>query len=983
MNAGRTRTLLGLSLLVILVLGALLWLLFPATGKPSTATSRRSRMGPSNAETLTTTTPPASRSAIDTARVYAYDVPASLPSDPLFVGSLGGVRGRFVDLDGTPVAGLQVTIWQTEPERRVREADGAWVGYEWESATADTGRDGVFNIHGLAPCLPLQLSVRRGGSNGLSEDIREISAPSAETLDLGDIVLPRGHDLIGRVLDPAGEALANALVQVTNPREDSVYNEYIDPIFSPTGLCIEAYEDFGLVHPPQPQGMPYAPRFVEVLTDADGRFRSHDLPPIGLLLSIQVPGQFAPINKSVDCAAAQIVDAGTFQFTQKTTVRCRVVDADGRAVDDAEVLVAAAAPSEYGDMRQLGVLVTREGRAGRYELSGYPRETVTFAARRPNQAWTTLRNVDAHREHTLELDPLLELRVSATAPDGLPVHADQVRLIAVGDTCGRLGFVYGSDMSVPLVDRRKNRDAPEILLTSLSPGTYELQVEDTVRGLSATKTVDLTESTTVPVRLQHTYLHTVLVTDTDGVPIRHARLDIGFRPATWTRVDGTAEIEVSPEDIWLEVWHPAFVNESRSVEKSASGPHVKLRRNRSITARIRVPTGKPRFEYWRISVKHEGEVDVVVTQPDSEGTVYLQIPKPGTYTFKIKDGLDRDLTCDIAHTGKPSIYLPAGQLQKLDVNVSWQAPEARGEVRGLITIDGEPAVGVTILRYMPAYIERSQCTTDANGRFEYGSIYQDNLELDVCSELSSSGLRDCLWSKYWPEIPEHFPELLIELHSGSISGQVIGGDGRPLVGVTVEAVGELIGNYGSASAVHWARTNERGEFETTGMAAGTYDLEVTVDEDLGLKKGLRLAPAGKIKDVIISVQRKVKALGTVDWSGLRIGHEGSAYLRIEGPVAMGQDVRRKEVSLGNLLPGRYRVTLTLFGKDEHFLKLTQDELLTVGPDGATDLDIQFSTSYHSQILKQAQANGMHSVSEYLESLGMWRLPAAAGGSNKR
>ena len=146
------------------------------------------------------------------------------------------VRGRFVDVDGKPVAGVTVVPTRVLGEN-VRSIGDAAVqfdigsfanqvaqlfGSERDEPLAASGADGRFEIRGLPPGTPFVRPVSRGhGSRWLKVAV----PPPGGELDLGDLVLARGLRLSGRVLRGDGAAsrpIAGAVVMIDGPQSKAV-----------------------------------------------------------------------------------------------------------------------------------------------------------------------------------------------------------------------------------------------------------------------------------------------------------------------------------------------------------------------------------------------------------------------------------------------------------------------------------------------------------------------------------------------------------------------------------------------------------------------------------------------------------------------------------------------------------------------------------------------------------------------------------------
>lgn len=134
------------------------------------------------------------------------------------------VRGRLVDGQGRPLASAQLVRTRFLPDSARTIGDAAFqldlgavgsqvaqlVGAARDEPLATSGKDGSFTIRGLAPGPLLLRTVAPGHGSRL---LRAGVIGPFKPVDVGDVVLPRGCRLQGRV-QRSGRALAGATVVV-------------------------------------------------------------------------------------------------------------------------------------------------------------------------------------------------------------------------------------------------------------------------------------------------------------------------------------------------------------------------------------------------------------------------------------------------------------------------------------------------------------------------------------------------------------------------------------------------------------------------------------------------------------------------------------------------------------------------------------------------------------------------------------------------
>src|SRR5262249_17833005 len=154
------------------------------------------------------TQPPAAEAAAERTAAPAPAPPAGGPECTL--------RGRVVDERGNPIAGVHASLtgWGANDERV-----NAWRKDHDEpkriDAKADTGADGVFEFHCWPP-PPFQFALRLTGDGRAPTSGRWSELPGGRTKDLGDIAMPPGTRLRGRVVDGDGAPLAGVDVHFDN-----------------------------------------------------------------------------------------------------------------------------------------------------------------------------------------------------------------------------------------------------------------------------------------------------------------------------------------------------------------------------------------------------------------------------------------------------------------------------------------------------------------------------------------------------------------------------------------------------------------------------------------------------------------------------------------------------------------------------------------------------------------------------------------------
>jgi RNA polymerase sigma factor (sigma-70 family) len=219
------------------------------------------------------------------------EIPASYSQAMYASETIGGV---VRDERGRPVAGVRVapTIWTSSADIRYLREDFQ------EPAPATTDAEGRWQCEGM----PAGIDRNRVSIAFTHTDYERVNLPIGQALE--DVrrgkatVLPRGLELAGRVVDPAGRPILGAKV-------------------------LRGSDQFGLNVP-------------RAETDADGRFRFAHVPAGETVLTVQAWGYAPALEKAVVRPGLAPVE---FRLERGRTVQGRVVDAKGEPLAGATVHV--------------------------------------------------------------------------------------------------------------------------------------------------------------------------------------------------------------------------------------------------------------------------------------------------------------------------------------------------------------------------------------------------------------------------------------------------------------------------------------------------------------------------------------------------------------------------------------------------------------------------------------------------------------------
>ena len=163
-----------------------------------------------------------------TCKGYATQIFAR--AQPIVMTPGGGVSGRALDEQGTPLAGAAV------------QASGIDTG-DWEDTK--TGSDGSFVIEGLRPGdYVVSASPKdRVGVNA------HTTVTAGKTMSTADLICPRGVEVTGRVLDEkTGRPIAGAMIDLAGPTRDKPKWQFLSkPSDSQGRIALRAMPGKGVI----------------------------------------------------------------------------------------------------------------------------------------------------------------------------------------------------------------------------------------------------------------------------------------------------------------------------------------------------------------------------------------------------------------------------------------------------------------------------------------------------------------------------------------------------------------------------------------------------------------------------------------------------------------------------------------------------------------------------------------------------------------
>ncbi len=972
MEVGRVRTIVLIMCVLLATLCGLWLMLYHDGGLPGDAPRSEFVAHPSaSIERAPLHAPLRSTIAVEEPREQAY--PSAILDDPLFRASLGGVTGRLVDSEGQALAGIEVVGRSLNIGLALRGDASDPVIYPWQAARALSDAGGRFVLSGLQPPVPVHLSIgRESGWAFVREfDLDHIfdtpALGSGSNIDLGDIPLVLSGEIMGRVTGPKGEPFPNALVQISAWEESEFEGSRIS---SPTGIAIIKKEGICHLRVQGPAISPAIPECFEVQTDARGHFQVSSLPPIRYEVCVQVRGQHLPVIRQVDCASGRKVDVGEIRLRSQSTLKCRVVDSSGLPVGGVELAVASAISRSAKLDLHLGVRAGLTDSDGRLSIQGYPSEFVSLAVRRPGHAWSFLVDVPASQEITIALDATHDLRLNVRDGAGQYIGEPKFTLRALDDaTRERFGLNNISDGVLSIDPIRLESDGAWSY-PGLDAGRYELRIEDRSADLVSVSVIDFDGDATLEVTLLPPRLLTLSVTDGHGTAIEFCRVDADYRCMGWTDNRGELAVVVTGLDqVRFEFNHPAFDWQDLELDLIPARQDVRLRPLCTIRGQLHVSGIQPSYEKLDLSFFTHEDVDELDGMNDwvtidARGRFTVATAVAGAYSVSVYDELGDELECGIQGSEETEFEVKPGLNAVLHLDVDWSPPVARGQFHGVVTLDGEPAIGLEVQNRFASELETPSVKTDSRGRFDFGPVYGEEVAVYVSGIRHATHDTDSLWNETYPTGHQGLQEVFIDILTGSITGRVLGLDSKPLSQIKVRAVAR------KRDEEFFAFTKADGRFTFPRVTKGAYRLWVRQDRARGFSPPFVVTPGTNL-EVPVRMEVVVSVEGRLDFSALGIGGVESARVRLHERLRLSDRTHGNDngFNFRRVSPGRYAVSVALKGAGEESLILKSAVPVVVGSADIEGIVIHLDSSHEDQILEQAKAKGL-SASRYLESLGL-------------
>lgn len=775
--------------------------------------------------------------------------------DPLYRAALAGVRGRVVGPDAQPRPGARVRLFRLESDLGSL-AQSVMAGAD-PGSTVVADELGRFAFAEVEPRASFALVVTDRAVERLK--IVESTPGPGQDVDIGDVEIGASIRLTGRVADGDGVPQPGVTVRAIDAAPVSV------DLFGLRGLHPQTRHVIWREGVARVIEVPEALRrvverlaFCAAETDAQGRFELTGVRP-GPNTVFAFAAGCQPAYVSVE-AQPDGGDVGTLTLQPGVATTVRVVDAAGRAVAGAQVLVAARGrglPVEYA---RACAETDARGVTG---LAGASPGGGSVAVRRgPDQPWLVSTFEDA--AVPIEVALPVQHRLNVTVRDlasGQPLLDVAVRVAPLA-----AAEHAATDTDPDWLDLPSARTGAggAVEFAALDAGAYLIEVsppDSNASPYSAQRArIELASDLTRTFSLDAVPESVVRVVGPGSVPVAAARVLIrsagpgpgpGSDPAAFgavfsprrVRTDRQGEARVAGVRglVELRVSHPAFGVQFLEASWPAPLTVVTLAETGAISGRVEPPPApdgpRPRIRVTPVAVGDAAEAGRLMVVDEAGGFVVTGLT-PGDYHVDHAPSLESVRSVGaalyqvsaapmrpvpVAHRVEPGgvtrVVLPAE---------GSQAVRPQQGLRGIVRVDGLAAAGCRVV-VLDGQIHRT--TLDASGRFDFDAVKGSRFMLSVIRPPSPARGQAVLWRKRFDGVDAQFDpatDLVIDVRTGGLRGRLLDAEGNPVVGAAITGSGTLDGPRGPAVNCD-ATTSEGGHFAFVDVPAGSYELKAYFD----------------------------------------------------------------------------------------------------------------------------------------------------------
>lgn len=904
-----------------------------------------------------------------TERTVAVEQPTQdvLDVDAEYAAGLAGLTGRVVELDGTPVAKIDVELLGVAMEEVFGDATRFFrtddAVFPLSRGSVKTGDDGRFTFERQNPEQFTGLGIDLGGPRATLRFV-DCSFDAGAVVDLGDIVLQPYSTFVGKIVDDDGNPVTGARVRATN----------LPSIIFPFGVA-DLEPDGGVVFPDPrsrrsdvaaylPIEFPPVAKVAfdrlpipETETAEDGSFELAGVPPGLVSVLANKRGLVTLVHGPVPSGnAGSKRELGTLRMQVGEVLTGRVVDGAGVGVGGCQVMVGP----EFA-MGERGGILRRFASTqpdGTFQADGLPDAPHFVCVRKPGELdWVVVSGVQPGiDEPLLKLAPAYDLVVKAVDEKGATIPRPEIVVTPEGDMLEAAFVLPPARVTAKL----EHLDDGRVRIRSLGSNKYSVAVradDFAVGTVEADVSAGPSEVTVVlkPARR----IDVTVTSSAKRTPIAQATVailpgrfnDSAFLALASARTgkDGRAALRQAPAgEVMIRVTHPKYAAHIARLAETETSASVALIEGGTLIGHVH-EGGKPIDQPRMIVLSKNGRDDVAMPRfvtTDLEGKFKVTHLTPGEWEANVLPRFAHDQGIEAVvqrmfEFGRPErdvdVVITDGDETHVEIDLLGSFGEGpKGQLRGLVTINDRPAAGATVaVRSVDDWSAQRTVKTDATGRFDVGSVPAADLVVTVTPSGPSSGRGwDAGFHMRVVAIPAGgIVDETIRIETGAITGRVVSETGMPLAGASVvlksKGVDQLV--YGNAfqvvdgqnvrvsnagksgHRVH-ASTDMLGEFSIDPAPIGEFELDVDTEGYLRSTATGTIVSGSTVR-VDVRLKRAVQISGRVVLP-TGIPSERNVWLNfspVEGSEGQAIGVYVDEsltFTSSDVGPGNYRVTMS-------------------------------------------------------------------------
>jgi len=918
---------------------------------------------------------------VEAARAVAEEaLPISDGPPPSYLAQLGGITGRVVEPDGTPVPGMFVELLGGSFESIMPPIETLFTSDEppmFDAHIADdvTDDEGCFRFNGLQILAVHLLGVDLGGARAKVQFIDR--APVAgEIADIGDVVLEPYVTFTGRVVDERSTPVPDARVRATN-LPSIIFSFGAHLVGDGT---VVAFED---PSSNKWRAIPIVPSVTRLLerfpipetsTDADGNFRLEGV-PLGLATVVVQKQQTVPlVHGPVPTGAGGERDLGTLRLLDVEQLTGIVLDEADQPVPGVEIFAGPQLDIfPAGFLRSLGV----SGDDGRFNAIGFDDSEHIVAARlRPGSNWVFASDqIPGYDDVELRLSEGTSLTIIARNELGEILNNAQVVIQPIE----RMPLHPLVVPPIPLANRMRVRDDGAVIVTGLDKRKYSVMAKADGYAVAQGEASLTDGPDAIDLILEKELSAQVTVVAAgNGAPVEWAMVsahdngqeqrELKMLPLLTRRTDGVGNALLAglkKGSYLLLVNHPGYAVSSAEVEVPGELVAIELQQGGELRGRIHGngrPPDEPRFvgmgvrrgnSFPRFTVTDEnGEFSVTHLQPESYRLVIMRRFATKPMGAFVSEGFE---TMEVERHAEASIA--EGEVTWLDVDLLGDLGDGpTANLRGRVALHGGPGASMLIAaRPKGGWRSRRSAMTDDFGGFDLGQVPVGKVTVSVRHPGTEGGSgnffrRDDIATQEI-ELVEGVPgEANFNIRTGGLRGTVVvEGTGAPVLAARVRLDrvpdGDEPEDKNDGGRVRTV-TDKQGQFVVDLLPAGRYEVSArrdgfatTVVDDVRVPFNSFATP------VTIRLVQGVAMAGTVQ---LPAGVQPGRWLWLEFRDAEDRrvggarvDVESMQYEASGLMPGEHRVRV--YSAEQEFDEVT----VTVPAGGSAGVVL-------SPVLKEAE-----------------------------